>query len=99
MVVSWATGVQKEVEMQTANPTMNGFGSVWLSRAIWKAIGAKIIATAAFSMIWVSMTVNNSIAPRIKAGPAHWKLLTMAWAKAAAAPVFSRANPKEIIPP
>jgi hypothetical protein len=33
MVVSWATGVQNDVEMQMANATMKGFGSAWPSRA------------------------------------------------------------------
>jgi len=32
MVVSWATGVQNDVEMQMANATMKGFGSAWPSR-------------------------------------------------------------------
>jgi hypothetical protein len=32
-VVSWATGVQNDVEIQMANPIMKGFGSAWLSCA------------------------------------------------------------------
>ena len=40
MVVSWATGVQNDVEMQMANATMKGFGSAWPSRAICRAAGA-----------------------------------------------------------
>jgi hypothetical protein len=40
MVISWATGVQNDVEMQMANATMKGFGSAWPSRAICRAAGA-----------------------------------------------------------
>jgi hypothetical protein len=32
MVVSWATGVQNDVEMQMASATMKGFGSAWPSK-------------------------------------------------------------------
>jgi hypothetical protein len=59
MVVSWATGVQNDVEMQMANATMKGFGSAWPSRAICRA--ARRWSCARHRDVQLEIAIDGSI--------------------------------------